>query len=26
MLTLAGGGRGTPLDYHELERCTRVGG
>ena len=25
MLTLAGGGRGTPLDYHELERCTRVG-
>ena len=25
MLMLAGGGNGTPLDYHELERWTRVG-
>jgi hypothetical protein len=25
MLILAGGGRGFPLDYDELERCTRVG-
>ncbi|HET9562552.1 MAG TPA: hypothetical protein VFP27_15285 [Mycobacterium sp.] len=25
MLILAGGGRGFPLDYDELERWTRVG-
>ncbi len=25
MLILAGGGRGVPLDYDELERWTRVG-
>jgi hypothetical protein len=25
MLILAGGGRGVPLDYTELERWTRVG-
>ena len=25
MLILAGGGRGLPLDYDELERWTRVG-
>jgi hypothetical protein len=25
MLILAGGGDGTPLDYNELERWTRVG-
>jgi len=25
MLILAGGGRGVPLDYRELERWTRVG-
>ena len=25
MLILAGGGRGFPLDYNELERWTRVG-
>jgi hypothetical protein len=25
MLILAGGGNGEPLDYTELERCTRVG-
>jgi hypothetical protein len=25
MLILAGGGRGFPLDYEELERWTRVG-
>jgi hypothetical protein len=25
MLILAGGGNGTPLDYDELERWTRVG-
>ena len=25
MLILAGGGHGVPLDYHELERWTRVG-
>jgi hypothetical protein len=25
MLIMAGGGNGTPLDYDELERWTRVG-
>jgi hypothetical protein len=25
MLILAGGGRGFPLDYDELERWTRIG-
>ena len=25
MLIMAGGGNGTPLDYRELERWTRVG-
>jgi hypothetical protein len=25
MLIVAGGGRGLPMDYHELERWTRVG-
>jgi hypothetical protein len=25
MLILAGGGRGLPLDYDELERWTRIG-
>jgi hypothetical protein len=25
MLILAGGGRGLPMDYDELERWTRVG-
>jgi hypothetical protein len=25
MLIMAGGGNGTPMDYRELERWTRVG-
>ena len=25
MLIMAGGGNGKPLDYDELERCTRIG-